>query len=520
MSQYAKARQAQRKEVVSYKKGISGKDGRKKREENTVQIRKEKRNESFQKRRNVNVENEIQNFEMVGQPGDLQSLVEMVKRNDPRAQLEATTAIRKLLSMEQNPPIQEVIETGILGCLVEFLKRNDSPNIQFEAAWALTNIASGSSEQTRIVIDSGAVPVFKDLLSSPNDDVREQAVWALGNIAGDSPRCRDFVLSHGVMEPLLQNLIESSKLSMLRNATWTLSNLCRAKPQPNWDLVSPALPTLAKLIYSTDDEVLTDACWALSYLSDGPNERIQAVIESGIARKMVELLLHTSFSVQTPALRTVGNIVTGDDYQTQIIINVSVLPCLNALLNSPKKGIKKEACWTISNITAGNRVQIQAVIEAQIIPRLIVLLRNADFDIRKEAAWALSNATSGGSPDQIRYMVDQNLIEPMCELLQCADPRIILVALEGLENLLKVGEKDSKDSGTNEYVLLIEEHRGVDYIESLQNHPNNEIYEKAVSILETYFQAEEEDQNTAPNVNTTNHFTFDAGNGGSSTFHF
>jgi HEAT repeat protein len=516
MSQYAKSRQALRKN--DYRKGIE--DSRKKREENAVQIRKEKRNESFQKRRNLNAEADIQTLEMGGQNNDLQTLVEMIKKPDQRSQLEATTSIRKLLSMEQNPPIQEVIDSGVLGKLVEFLRRNDAPNIQFEAAWALTNIASGSSDQTRIVIDSGAVPVFKDLLSSPNDDVREQAVWALGNIAGDSPRCRDFVLSHGVMEPLLQNLIESSKLSMLRNATWTLSNLCRAKPQPSWDLVSPALPTLAKLIYSTDDEVLTDACWALSYLSDGPNERIQAVIESGIARKMVELLLHTSFSVQTPALRTVGNIVTGDDYQTQIVINVSVLPCLNALLNSPKKGIKKEACWTISNITAGNRVQIQAVIEAQIIPRLVVLLRNADFDIRKEAAWALSNATSGGSPEQIRYMVDQNLIEPMCELLQCADPRIILVALEGLENLLKVGEKDSKDSGTNEYVLAIEEHRGVDNIEALQNHPNNEIYEKAVSILETYFQAEEEDQNTAPNVNTTNHFTFDAGSGGSSTFHF
>jgi hypothetical protein len=55
--------------------------------------------------------------------------------------------------------------------------------------------------------------------------------------------------------------------------------------------ISPALPVLAKLIYANDEEVLTDACWAISYLSDGSNEKIQAVIESGVCRRLVELLM-------------------------------------------------------------------------------------------------------------------------------------------------------------------------------------------------------------------------------------
>lgn len=53
----------------------------------------------------------------------------------------------------------------------------------------------------------------------------------------------------------------------------------------------PALPTLQRLIHSTDDEILTDACWALSYLSDGTNDKIEAVIEANVCPRLVELLL-------------------------------------------------------------------------------------------------------------------------------------------------------------------------------------------------------------------------------------
>mmetsp|Transcript_8127 Transcript_8127/g.28577 ORF Transcript_8127/g.28577 Transcript_8127/m.28577 type:complete len:529 (+) Transcript_8127:70-1656(+) len=490
---------------ANFKKGVDTDDARRRREETTIQIRKNKKEERLNKRRTATVSSSA------GAPGtpqidavvleQLPSLVQGVHSMNPAVHLEATTQFRKLLSIERNPPIQQVIDAGIVPRLVHFLQKDESPALQFEAAWALTNIASGTSEHTRVVIEEGAVPIFCRLLRSPNDDVREQAVWALGNIAGDSPHCRDLVLGEGAMQPLLQQLHENSKLSMLRNATWTLSNFCRGKPQPDFPTVRPALPTLAQLVYSPDEEVLTDACWALSYLSDGPNEKIQAVIEAGVCRRLVELLMHPSPSVQTPALRTVGNIVTGDDLQTQIVINFSALPCLLALLGNAKKGIRKEACWTISNITAGNKDQIQAVVDAHIVPPLISLLNSAEFDIRKEAAWAVSNATSGGTPQQIKFLVQSACIPPLCELLGVADVKIVIVALEALENILKVGDAEAK--ATNAHNVLaahVAEADGLKKIEDLQQHDNNDIYEKAVRILENYFGVDEEDINIAPDA--------------------
>lgn len=270
---------------------------------------------------------------------------------------------------------------------------------------------------------------------------------------------------------------------------------------------------LTKLIYSLDDEILIDACWAISYLSDGSNDKIQAVIESGVCRRLVDLLLHPSTSVQTPALRSVGNIVTGDDLQTQVVIASGALGALLSLLSSPKEGIRKEACWTISNITAGSPPQIQAVVDANIIPPLINILRNADFKTKKEACWALSNATSGGlqEPSQIRYLVSQGCIGPLCELLNMMDNKIIQVALDGLDNILKVGELDRQAGGpgaVNQYAVYVEEAGGMVTIHNLQQHDNLEIYKKAFNIMDKYFPDEEDVDAgiAAPNVDASGAF--------------
>jgi len=508
------------------KKTTDGDESRRKRGEFNVELRKSAREDQLQKRRMPAPSQVSDPRDTSGTPtiSSIPALLQDVASTDPARQLHGTKQFRKLLSIQDNPPIQQVIESGVLPRLLQFL-RHQNVQVQFEAAWALTNVASGNREQTKCVIDLGAIPVFVQLLLSPNKDVREQAVWALGNIAGDSAPFRDLVLQAGGLIPLIRVCAAEGgvgpTISLLRNATWAISNLCRGKPQPDFNLVRHAIPCLNYLLSSTDEEILTDSCWAISYLTDDntPNNiKIQTIIDTGSVPKVIKLLGHHLPKVQTPALRAIGNIVTGSDKQTEVVLKHGALPLILPLLVSPKRGIRKEACWAISNITAGSEEQIEAVIQANIIPSLINVLRGDEFNVQKEATWAISNVTSNGKKKHMRYIVQQGVIPPLVEMFKCSDPKIIMVALEGLEHILRVGESDmtKENSGGNKYVEIIEECGGVDQIENLQRHDNEDIYKKSVSILQTYFDSEEEgeDQSLAPKASSEG-FSFGSDSGSS-----
>lgn len=74
---------------------------------------------------------------------------------------------------------QEAIDAGVLTVL-PWLLRHTKPVIQKEAAWTLSNIAAGPSQQIQQIINSGLLPPLVELL----DKVRDGHSAAAGGTRG------------------------------------------------------------------------------------------------------------------------------------------------------------------------------------------------------------------------------------------------------------------------------------------------------------------------------------------------
>ena len=93
-------------------------------------------------------------------------------------------------------------------------------------------------------------------------------------------------------------------------------------------------------------------------------------------------------------------------------------------------------------------------------------------------------------------VVAQGCIKGLCDLLSCPDPEVVSICLEGLENILWVGEADKEvglHDSVNIYAQRVEECEGLDKIQKLLVHDNDEIFEMALRILKKFWPVLEND---------------------------
>jgi|TARA_B110000914_G_scaffold171496_1_gene152243 importin subunit alpha-1 len=473
------AAEKEKERKAAFKKSIDVQKSRRSRMETQVSIRKKKKEERMNKKRRKPID--------VGPAvsGEWTEDVSALSNTDEKIVILAIRKLRKRLSVERDPPIDLFISCGALKTVAAFLYNCHNPSIIFEAMWCITNVTSGSSKQAMAVVNMGIVPQIMKMSASPNVELADQCIWCLGNLAGDSINIRDLLLSIGGMELILERLSDKSPISTVRIATWCIANLCRGKPRPSLSITRKALIKLNAILTFEDGETVTDALWALSYMTDGPNEQIQVVLNNVALDRIVPYMAPSwRSSIQIPALRVMGNVVSGNDLQTQHVIECGAVPSIVAMLNSHKSSIRKETCWVLSNIAAGSAQQIQLLVDCQVFTPLRVMMNTESYTIVKEIAWIVSNACEGGNAAQISHIMQVGFIPPICSLLNREDVEEVKMALGILFKMLRTDASMAVDK--------LEDCQGEDAISNLQCHEDPDIYHCVVELIEEFFSAEEE----------------------------
>lgn len=409
--------------------------------------------------------------------------------------IEALKEFRRISSIEENPHLQDIVDCGVIPRFCDLLSY---PNrtIQYEVAWILTNISSGPSEYVSMILDSGILPTLMKLAAaSPNQSVSMQSIWCIGNITGDTNDSIKEVCYHlGVAECLVEIIRSARSIESTRHAVWALSNLLNTKETPDVDHISNSISAVSNLLLTKDTEVLQYTIHAIGRISAMSGcDVIKMICDSHIPRNLKLVFerfdRENSFpknEVQYGLCKILSNIATGTNEQTGMIVTQSIIRGMMKMFVSGAGHIRKEIAFCLSNVVCGPQAHIDIVMSTHFVKYLITHVLSFDYTVKKECMWVICNLLKYSKSTIEVVMSYPESSEVLCCMLGLRDVDITLTSLDAIDSVLT--HTFTKNSVLHLSIKKeIEMCGGMEEIENLQLADNDDIYQKANSILSTHF---------------------------------
>ena len=127
------------------------------------------------------------------------------------------------------------------------------------------------------------------------------------------------------------------------------------------------------------------------------------MLAAGVLRPMAALLQHSKRGLRKEACWAISNITAGSADQIDAVVRADLVPLLVHLLKTAEFDVKKEACWALSNATSGGRGDHVRYLCAQgAVPALCDILATRDAAIIKVALEAIENVLKHGKREAER----------------------------------------------------------------------------------------------------------------------
>jgi hypothetical protein len=314
------------------------------------------------------------------------------------------------------------------------------------------------------------------------------------HIGSDNDQSRVGIITSNIFEQILELLeMESVNINVLKYGIWFLSSISKGGDVEDAKVLERILKILCIYIRYNDQEVVGDSIWGLSNFSNTRfTNLMNLMIDMGVMPLILRYENTSNISLMEAPLRLIGNILTGDDHTIDEMLKYGVIQFLEKYLNSQYATLRREATWCLSNIAAGTKNQISNLISSSAMPKIYELVKDSNNDVVRESIWVVSNCLTGSDLDMCIKLANQNVLSPIIYVLvHHSEPCILGITLEGLKRFFEHGEVIKQfGNGNNPFVEAFISGGGVDHLEKLQHHKNNEIYYTSSEILEIFFNCQ------------------------------
>ena len=391
----------------------------------------------------------------------LSILKRMLSSSKTDRQKFSVEVLKQMLSRAEHSVIQEVIDIGILPCLVQLARGSVDFEIQHNSLSALSLISCGSTFHRKTIVDHAALDIFVQKVSSPMEHVRDQAVIGIGNVAQDSVSLRDIALKSGALAEILnelQNLHPASQfervgmyhMSRKMQTVWALCNLFKGQPPPSMTLIEPALEQLKLLLDEDNDDINAIVLDTLSSVTNSDIDVVDVLVKRGFCSLVVKELKRGDFpgcgyrircshqfrtGLLEPALEFLCQLLSGTHAHRQQLMSYNVLGILHSILHHPRARVRFAACSCISRFFEGSSDDIQLAIGQGSHYQLDEMLSDRAPDVKEVALHALSCGALRSTRAHMEVITTTSL-PGMLTMLNCGKEKSTIEVLDVLERVL------------------------------------------------------------------------------------
>nr|XP_002750140.4 armadillo repeat-containing protein 3 isoform X1 [Callithrix jacchus] len=262
--------------------------------------------------------------------------------------IEALAVIANCL--EDMDTIVQIQQTGDLKKLLSFAENSTIPDIQKNAAKAITK-AAYDPENRKLFHEQEVEKCLVALLGSENDGTKIAASQAISAMCENSGS-KDFFNNQGI--PQLIQLLKSDNEEVREAAALALANLTTCNPaNANAAAEADGIDPLINVLSSKRDGAIANAATVLTNMAMQEPLR-QNIQNHGIMHAIISPLHSANTVVQSKAALTVASMACDVEARTELK-NSGGLEPLVELLRSKNDEVRKHASWAVM-VCAGDEL--------------------------------------------------------------------------------------------------------------------------------------------------------------------